>query len=224
MIRKLLKLLFWGLLAAAAVGVPAGYFSVPDSWKALPLQWFSSSETASAEAASSDLLPQHPAARTPPVPLEGPPTKDLAEVLRFEGVTTGWVLRRWPRVSTGLAELPLQGYRVPLVTGTEETDLAGSLTYYFNARQEVQRISFHGTTGDPRELIRLVTSRYSFTRRLTNDPGLYFYEVARRGEPPLSVLKIQSAPVVKSSEPHRRFDVELVIERPKAISNLKSAI
>ncbi|MHC4180978.1 MAG: DUF6690 family protein [Planctomycetota bacterium] len=208
------KRILWALPLAVAAGGPVAYFGLPDSWKEVTPKWFSSSETAAAQAASSEALQEDPAAAAPPAPLEGPPTKDLGEVLRFEGVTTGWVLRRWPRVSTGLAELPLQGYRVPLVTGTEETDLAGSLTYYFNAQQRVQRISFRGTTGDPRELVRFLTTRYKFARRLTNDPGLYVYEVAHAGGRPVSVLKLQSAPVVKSSEPNRRFEVELVIERP----------
>ena len=207
------KRILWVLPLAIATGGPVAYFGLPDAWRNVPLNWFSSSQTAAAQAASTNPLQEDPAAGTPGRALEGAPTKDLAEVLRFD-VTTGWVLRRWPRVSTGLAELPLQGYRVPLVTGTEETDLAGSLTYYFNAQQKVQRISFQGTTGDPRKLIRLLTARYKFTRRLTNDPGLFIYEVTDPGGRPRSLLKVQSAPVVKSSEPYRRFEVELVIERP----------
>ena len=207
------KRILWALPLAIAAGGPVAYFGLPGSWRNVPLKWFSSSQTAAAQAASTNPLQEDPAAGTPGRALEGAPTKDLAEVLRFD-VTTGWVLRRWPRVSTGLAELPLQGYRVPLVTGTRQTDLAGALTYYFNAQQQVQRISFRGTTGDPRELIRLLTTRYKFTRRLTNDPGLFIYEVTDLGGRPVSLLRIQSAPVVKSSEPNQRFDVELVIERP----------
>ncbi len=210
------KRILWALPVAIAAGGPIAYFGLPDSWRNVPLNWFSSSQTAAVQTGSSGLLQEDPASGTPGVPLEGPPTRNLAEVLRFQNVTTGWVLRRWPRVSTGLAELPLQGYRVPLVTGTRQTDLAGSLTYYFNSQQQVQRISFQGTTGDPRELIRLLTTRYKFTRRLTNDPGLFIYEVTDPGGRPGSLLKIQSSPVVKSSEPYRRFEVELVIERPDA--------
>lgn len=203
------------LLLAVAAGGPVAYFGAPDFWKGVRPKWLSPSQPAAALIASSDPLQGDPAGAAPLVRLEGPRTKNLAEVFRFDrGVTTGWVLRRWPRVSTGLAELPLQGYRVPLVTGTEETDLAGSLTYYFNARQKVQRISFHGTTGDPRRLLKLLTGRFQFTRRLTNDPGLFIYEVAHPGGKPVSLLRIQSTPVVKSSEPNRRFEVELSIERP----------
>jgi hypothetical protein len=203
------------LLLVAAAGGPAFYYAAPDYWKALCRQWSWTSDTTAAQAARSVLLQGESGAGAPPQVLEGPPAQNLAEVLRFD-VTTGWVLRRWPRVSTGLAELPLQGYRVPLVTGTAETDLAGSLTYYFNAQQQVQRIGFQGTTGDARELIRLLTTRYNFTRRLTNDPGLFVYEVSDPRGKPASVLRVQSAPVVKASEPHGRLKVELTLERPKA--------
>ena len=64
--------------------------------------------------------------------------------------------------STGLTYLQLQGYRVPLVTGTTLADVAGSLTYYFNAQQRVQRITFRGTTGDPSVLATLLAQRLSF--------------------------------------------------------------
>ena len=47
------------------------------------------------------------------------PLPSLAEVLRLD-VTVEWVLQRWPRVTTGLPQLQLQGYRVPLVTGTKD--------------------------------------------------------------------------------------------------------
>ena len=50
-----------------------------------------------------------------------------------------------------LAELDVQGYRVPLVTGTSRDDLAGSLTYYFDKTHHVTHIHFRGTTGDPQD-------------------------------------------------------------------------
>jgi hypothetical protein len=138
--------------------------------------------------------------------------QDLAEVLRFE-VTAAWILGRWPSVSTGLSQLDLQGYRVPMVTGAAEDDLAGALTYYFNSRQQVQRITFYGTTGDPDKLIRLLAARYRFGRRLTNDPSLFRYEVAEPKGPPKSHLDIR---LVRPTLPAQRFDVSLLIERPAA--------
>ncbi len=48
---------------------------------------------------------------------------DAGSVFSFE-VTPEWILARWPSVSTGLAQLQLEGYRVPLVTGTGQEDVA----------------------------------------------------------------------------------------------------
>ena len=138
----------------------------------------------------------------------------LDEVFRFD-LTIRAVLARWPRVSTSLADLQLQGYRVPLVTGPAETDLAGALTYYFNSYQQLQRITFQGTTGDGRELVRFLTAQYGFQRRLTNDPSLFVYEVPRLGGPPQSILRLKLVPTLKADMPHQRFDVWLVIERPE---------
>ena len=140
------------------------------------------------------------------------PLPSLDEVLRFDP-TVDWVLQTWPRVTTGLPYLQLQGYRIPLVTGTGLADVAGSLTYYFNARQQVQRITLRGTTGDPSVLAGLLTNRYHFTRRLTNDPGIVLYEAVDSSDRPIGSLKIRSADVVKASQPRLRFAVDLVMDR-----------
>jgi hypothetical protein len=124
-------------------------------------------------------------------------------------------MARWPRVSAGLAELKLQGYRVPLVTGTGTDDLAGGLTYYFNPRQQLQKITFQGTTGDTRKLVDFLVKHHRFGRRLTNDPRLFRYEVALPDRPAKSFLEIRPAQVVKSAEAYHRFDVFLAIERPE---------
>jgi len=199
---------------AVAAGGPIAYYTLPELGKRVRDKWFPAETTVAAVATdpSGNPSPGSPAAASM-LALEGAPVGDLAEVLRFD-VSVDWILRRWPRVSTGLAELQLQGYRVPLVTGTTEADLAGSLTYYFNSRQQVQRIAFHGTTGDTRKLIMLVTSRYKFVRRLTNNPGLFVYEAASADGRPKSVLEITSAEVVKASNLYQRFTIDLSIERP----------
>ncbi|MGD9647485.1 MAG: DUF6690 family protein [Pirellulales bacterium] len=143
---------------------------------------------------------------------EGMPVNNFAEVFRFD-VTTAWVLARWPRVSTRLSTLPTHGYRVALVTGTLPHDLAGSLTYYFNDEQKVQRITFLGTTGDTRPLVNLVTSRYGLVRQQDEGPGVHLYQFLA-GKKVASELRIRSARTVSLAEPHSRFEVALVLERP----------
>jgi hypothetical protein len=178
-------------------------------------------------SASSSTAPQSFAARTgiaPTSPLaadqeaakkkmvEGPAPRDLAEVLRFD-ITTHWIIARWPRVTTGLAVLDLQGYRVPLVTGTNEDGMAGSLTYYFDKHQVCERIIFHGTSGDPRKLVYLVTSRYGLEREITNDPSLTLFR-KKSGSRVDSELRIRPAKVIRADAPRSRYEIDLAIKRP----------
>ena len=139
--------------------------------------------------------------------------QDASSVFSFE-VTPEWIVARWPAVSTGLAQLQLEGYRVPLVTGTAQHDLAGSLTYYFNAEQKLQQITFVGTTGDARPLIGLLIERFHLTRRLVNDPGMVIYEAVHANNQPASNLRIRLAPVAQPNDLYRRYDVELSLVRP----------
>ena len=138
--------------------------------------------------------------------------QQLPQALRFD-ITVGWILGHWSRVSTALAELDLQGYRVAPITGTAEGDLAGSLTYYFDQQQLLERISFSGSTGDPRPLTRLLAAQFQFANETTDDPSQYVYRVRRKkkieGE-----LRLKPAPVVRSQDARARFLVNFTIERP----------
>ena len=146
------------------------------------------------------------------VPLEGTPVHRLEDVIRMD-ISTGWVYSHWSRKSTALSDLSLFGIRVPLVTGTNVDDLVGSLTYYFNPNGQVQRISFHGRTGDARRLINLVVSRYGFRRQPPQMAGEQVYQVRWNGKA-MSELRIRPAPVLWATSPHNSFQVNLELERP----------
>lgn len=143
---------------------------------------------------------------------EGPPVADLSEIFRFD-IAPGWVMARWPRVTNRLATLDLNGYRVPLVTGTRTTDLAGSLTYYFDPEQRVKRITFIGHSGDPTPLIALLQSRYNFSRQVVPDPTLALYQV-KKGRKAISEMRVRPVSTISATNPNGRFEVALVIERP----------
>lgn len=209
-------------LLAASVAVPYVATNAPE-WRN---QWNApaapSSDSQQPIAAKSPAAAQHDAALSaPPVgpgatlyparaPLEGTPTYSVAEVLRMD-VTKEWVYQRWPRKSTALAELDLYGIRVPLVTGTQLSDIAGSLTYYFGADGRVQRISFRGLTGDTTQLVGLVTQRYGMQAQSALAVGEQLFE-ARRDADVLSRLRTRPAPVLWASSPHDSFSVELDLQ------------
>jgi hypothetical protein len=145
------------------------------------------------------------------VPVEGYGTVHLGEVINFNA-TPSWVMARWPRVTVGLAETELQGYRVALVSGTAQDDIAGSLTYYFDNEQRVSIIHFRGSTGDPRKLVALVMSQYEMLPQATGDPRLQLYQRKWNGKP-VSELQIHTAVVLRADEPYSRFSLEMAIKR-----------
>lgn len=152
---------------------------------------------------------QHPQSGVSPY-VAGAPVADFGEIFRFD-VSPSWVMRRWPRVTSTLAEAGLQGLRVPMVTGTRTDDLAGSLTYYFGPNHQMQRLSFEGYTGDPSRLMALVTQHYQMRPEPTLGAGMY---VARWNSVPTSVLRLSLAPVISHSSPHAHMHVMMELNRP----------
>jgi hypothetical protein len=216
---SMLKRLFFLSFMMAAVGVPY-LMTASSGWLDSLKSGFTSDAngTPPAPGVAPPATPgAHPAAfgaapATPTrQPIEGYTVHDLADVLQFDG-TPGWVMARWPRVTSGLAAVDLQGYRVPLVTGTGAGDLAGSLTYYFNKEQRIEHITFHGTTGDPRKLIALVTQRYHLEPQKTDDPSLTLYQVKWNGKPQ-SELLIRPMRVLRADQPNARYEIDLALMR-----------
>ncbi len=224
------------MLLAASIGIPYLATNSPEwmeSWKQSSSSFselFSGNASAGSSSPSAantgsnpgllDITSKSPGAMLYPVatPLEGSHGMTLAEVLRMD-VTKEWVYARWPRKSTGLADLEHYGIRVPLVSGTRLNDLAGSLTYLFDADGRVERISFRGTTGDTTELVMLLVGRYQLQRQATVIPGEQLYQ-RRKGNDLYSQLRTLPASVLWSSSPHNSFAVELELQRPDATKPL----
>ncbi len=109
------------------------------------------------------------------------PTVDMSEAFRWETTPTIGVAA----LAAGcrrIAGEDLHGMRVALISGLRMDDVAGSLTYYFNASQKCARITFTGTTGDPSRIVQLLASRYDFRPVGSEDPGVVRYEIRWNGE------------------------------------------
>ena len=138
------------------------------------------------------------------------PPIDLREVLRFD-IDPDFVYRRFSRVSTVLSDLSLDGLRVPLVSGTQAYDVAGSLTYYFDINKKLRRIQMQGVTGDARGLIELMVQHY----RLAPEPSLGGQLLTTRWNNRVtSFMHVAPAPVVTSASPNARFAFYLEINPP----------
>ena len=138
------------------------------------------------------------------------PMADLREILRFD-ITPRWVMDRWPHVSTTRADGPLDGLRVPLVTGTRVHDVAGSLTYYFDKAMQVQRIALSGVVGDERYLVSVVTEGFKLVPDHAAGTGMF---VAKWNGKPTSALWVRRLPVVRADNPYQKFQFALELNRP----------
>ena len=136
---------------------------------------------------------------------------EFAQVFRLD-INSAWLMKNWPRVTTGLTDLTLHGYRVSLVTGIRDDDLTGALTYYYDEEQLIQKMTFRGLTGDPRRLVMFCTSQYHFERETVKDPALQVFSAKATGRR-TSQLTIRPARVIRADAPRERFEVELVLMR-----------
>lgn len=135
--------------------------------------------------------------------LQQPAIHSLGEVLRFD-ITPGWVLQRFPRVTTVLADTELDGLRVPLVTGTTPSDIAGTLTYSFDRYHRLQRLTLHGTTGDATRFMGELQQQY----QMQQVPALggLLYLLSWNGKP-TSIVHVEPAAVIYADSPYARFNV-----------------
>jgi hypothetical protein len=136
----------------------------------------------------------------------------IEEILSFD-INPGYVVSHWPRITTMPPQYQLQGYRTSVVTGTRETDIAGTITYYFDTRQQLERIIFYGTTGDPRALLTLLSSKFGMERVYNDDPGTFIYRKNVYFKP-YSELRIRPAKVFRASDPNARYEIELAVRKP----------
>jgi len=145
--------------------------------------------------------------RTKPVP--------LTELLRFDYVPHD-VVQRWPYVTAVNPELHVQAYRAPFFTGTTPDDLEGVVTYYFDSRNNTTQIMVKAKTGDFRPLVVWLKTYYGFEYRETQSPVVYVYEPPQRWPSKSgSYLWIRPAHAFADGYDYKRFDVTLVLNRPK---------
>ena len=138
----------------------------------------------------------------------------LAELLRFDYVPND-IVTRWPYVTAVSPELHVQAYRVPFFTGTTGEDLEGVVTYYFDTRC-TQQIAIRAKTGDFRKLVDWMKAHYGFEYRETQSPVVYVYEQPQKWpRKDGSHLWIRPNHAFAEGYDYKRFDVTLVLNRPK---------
>jgi hypothetical protein len=157
-------------------------------------------------------LPYAPATpgTPPPITASSGHVNDFREVIRFD-ISPSFVTQRFDRITTVLSNVQLDGMRVAFVSGTRPTDIAGTLTYFFDIQQTVQRIQFQGTTGDPSVLSQLMVQYYRLTPE--NSLGGHFFTTRWNGQV-TSLMLISPAPVMTADSPLSRYSIFLELNQP----------
>lgn len=154
--------------------------------------------------------PTLPQMQQQPTSVGGGTVGDLREVLRFD-IKPGWLPQRFSRVTTVLSNVQMDGLRVPLVTGIQPSDLAGSLTYYFDGSQALNRINLHGLTGDPSKLANLMVQFYQLKPEQSLGGQLF---TTRWNNRVTSLLHIAPAPIIYAGADHSKYIVFLELNQP----------
>lgn len=92
----------------------------------------------------------------------GSGTVELGDVFRFD-ITPEQLRQTSKRVNVNSPDGRLRGYRLPLVTGDSPQDISGSLAYYFEGTR-ARRITFTGSSGDPRLFLEFLSRQFGFNR------------------------------------------------------------
>ena len=225
--RRFLVFILW-----SSIFLTVGFFFVPPSVRAmvtcLVTDFFHSDSDSSSERTlpllAIDTVGKVGSERGTEGHIDAKPTEDLhtaygelapaiplEQAINFQ-MTIDRILKNWPQVSTGIKEDGLFGYRVPFVSGTEESDITGALTYFFGSDQVLYRIDFKGDTGDARKLIHHVTQTYKMQRQNSAEQGVYLFQtpgdVQAVGE-----LRISPRTIIHNAHPHQRFELSLQLSR-----------
>ncbi len=146
-------------------------------------------------------------------PLSSSSAQDFSQLLAF-GIQSDDIVQQWDRVSTQIMDHGLSGMRVALVSGVQPQDLAGSMTYYFDPRGNLQRISFLGKTGDPTTLVSFLTQQLGLRAEPALGGGMF---VRRSDSNPASIqsaLRLRRSAVIRRDKPHARYQVQMELNRP----------
>jgi hypothetical protein len=156
-------------------------------------------------------LPEPPGRPIEYPPMSGPPGVTLPDLLRFD-LTPAWLRQNWAHVTSCLTEPDWQGLRVPVVTGTQFEDLAGTVTYSFNTKQQVERIHLYGLAGDAEPVAAFVQQRLGMRQYPSSDWLLYlgFFH-----EEPLSMLRIRTLSTQAAQKTSARYEIDLEMNLPR---------
>ena len=140
--------------------------------------------------------------------LYAPGAVDLRQAFRFDA-SPQWLQQNWPRVSTIQSLDGLNGIRVPFVSGPNQNDVTGALSYYFDRQGTCERITFYGYSGDPTRITQMAIGHFRMTADASLGGGFYTGRYSR------SIRNLLALQPESQSTDQRRYQVTLEINNPQ---------
>ncbi len=204
-----------GTSAASALTSPSGVVE-PGGW--VTVRTYPANAVPGGSPLASPPAMAPPAAvdesRPAAAPQQSPPANHSLTELTDFGLQPAGIMQRWPRVATQLVDGDLAEMRVPFVSGTQPQDLAGSLSYFFDRQQALQRVAFQGATGDPTQLVRWTVEQCGLKAEPALGGGMYLARDATNPQMVKAALRLRQAPVARQTQPLRKYFVQLELNRP----------
>jgi hypothetical protein len=109
---------------------------------------------------------------TEPLPAtSGPATIDLRAWMRWD-LPRGYLLWQHPNAAIVPTERNLWGYRIPFTTGLQSQDLTGTLTYYFDAKDQLQRMELSAASQNPWAMTQWLLTQFRLQPIASQHPNL----------------------------------------------------
>lgn len=129
----------------------------------------------------------------------GPATIDLRAWLRWD-LPRGYLLWQHPHAAIVPTERNLLGYRIPFTTGLQPQDLTGTLTYYFDAKDQLQRMELSAASGNPWPMTQWLLPQFRLQPIASPDPNIRLAILKSRDQTQsLLAVAIGKAPSASSS-------------------------
>lgn len=144
------------------------------------------------------------------MPLAFVPVTNFAEVIRLDA-NSAWVKSRWDRISVFSTGDGLTAFRCDLVTGVNQGDLHGCLSYFFDRQDKVARISFRGWCGDPTPIRNFATTMWQLEPKNGQSSSVF---LARSWRITRGALILQNAPIIRRDQPQEQVAVFFEVAAP----------
>jgi hypothetical protein len=133
----------------------------------------------------------------------GPATIDLRAWLRWD-LPRGYLLWQHPNAAIVPTERNLLGYRFPFTTGLQPQDLTGTLTYYYDAKDQLQRMELSAASENPWPMTQWLLPHFRLQPIAPLQPN-FRLAILKSRDKTQSLLAVATGNASSARPPHELF-------------------